>query len=176
MDPSTPQSCFICYTSIWDTLYNHLTIASFRIEVHSILFFDKSRTIQICTVIPNYLPYPILSYLTWDTYLPRHWKSLMDVPFTYCYLINWGPLHVLWQVSFGFWVTWSISSCVFFPHAEWWVAELLFLSLNIWGLNFLQNECSQSSQIYLSPEKLRKMFTFQSCKFLNDKIKLSSAK
>ena len=21
-----------------------------------------------------------------------------------------GPLHVLWQVSFGFWVTWSISS------------------------------------------------------------------
>ena len=54
--------------------------------------------------------------------------------------------------------------------AEWWVAELLFLSLNNWGLNFLQNECSQSSQIYLSPEKLRKVFTFQSCKFLNDKI------
>ena len=47
-----------------------------------------------------------------------------------------GPLHVLWQVSFGCWVTWSISSwqeyykCVFFPKAEWWVAELLFLSLN----------------------------------------------
>ena len=54
--------------------------------------------------------------------------------------------------------------------AEWWVAELLFLSLNNWGLNFLQNKCSQSSQIYLSPEKLRKVFTFQSCKFLNDKI------
>ena len=32
-----------------------------------------------------------------------------------------------------------------------------FLSLNDWGLNFLQNECSQSSQIYLSPEKLRKL-------------------
>ena len=67
--------------------------------------------------------------------------------------------------------------------AEWWVAELLFLSLNNWGLNFLQNKCSQSSQIYLSPEKLRKVFTFQSCKFLNDKIdqninfaKLPSAK
>ena len=38
------------------------------------------------------------------------------------------------------------------------------------GPNFVQNESSQSSQIYLSPEKLRKMFTFQSCKFLNDKI------
>ena len=45
--------------------------------------------------------------------------------------------------------------------AEWWIAELLFLSLNNWGLNFLQNECSQSSQIYLSPEKVRKMFIFQ---------------
>ena len=86
-----------------------------------------------------------------------------------------GPLLVLWQVSFGCWVTWSISNwqkyykSVFFPKAKWWVAEL-FLSLNNWGLNFLQNECSQSSQIYLSPEKLRKLFTFQSCKFLNDKI------
>ena len=67
--------------------------------------------------------------------------------------------------------------------AEWWVAELLFLSLNNWGLNFLQNECSQSSQIYLSPEKMRKMFNFQSCKFFNDNIdqninfaKLPSAK
>ena len=47
-----------------------------------------------------------------------------------------GPLHVLWQFFFGCWVTWSISSCqkyyksVFFPKVEWWVAELLFLSLN----------------------------------------------
>ena len=71
---------------------------------------------------------------------------------------------------------WSISSwqnyykSVFFSKAEWWLTELLFLSLNNWGLNFLQNECSQSSQIYLSPEKLRKIFTLQSWKFLNDKI------
>ena len=50
-----------------------------------------------------------------------------------------------------------------------WVAEL-FLSLNNWGLSFLQNKCSQFSQIYLSPEKLKKIFTLQSCKFLNDKI------
>ena len=98
------------------------------------------------------------------------------------YKSSLGPLHVLWQVSFGCWVTWSISSwrkyykSVFFPKSEWWVAELLFLPLNNWGLNSLQNECSQSSQIYLSPEKLRKMFTFQSCKFLNDRIKLPCAK
>ena len=32
-----------------------------------------------------------------------------------------------------------------------------FLSLNNWDLNFLQNEYSQSSQIYLSPKKLRKL-------------------
>ena len=36
-------------------------------------------------------------------------------------------------------------------------AKLLFLSLNNEGLNFLQNEWSQSSHIYLSPEKLRKL-------------------
>ena len=41
-----------------------------------------------------------------------------------------------------------------------WLAELLFLSLNKWGLNFLQNECSQSSLIYLSPEKLKKNVYF----------------
>jgi hypothetical protein len=57
-----------------------------------------------------------------------------------------GHLHVLWRVYFGCWVTWSISSwqkyykSVFFPKDEWWVAELLFLSLNNGGLNFLQNE------------------------------------
>ena len=49
---------------------------------------------------------------------------------------------------------------VFFPKAEWWVAELLFLSLNNRGLNFLQNECSQSAQIYLSLEKTEKNFYF----------------
>ena len=84
-----------------------------------------------------------------------------------------GPLHVLRQVSFGCWVTWFISSwqeyykSVFFPKAEWWVAELLFLSLNNWGLNFLQNECSQSSQIYLLPENWEKKFTSQSWNFFN---------
>ena len=91
-------------------------------------------------------------------------------------MIHIGPLHVLWQVSFSCWVTWSISSwkkyykSVFFPKDKWFVAELIFLSLNNSGLNFLQNEFTKSSQIYPSPEKLRNMFTFQSCKFLNDKI------
>ena len=46
-----------------------------------------------------------------------------------------------------------------------WVAEPIFLSLNNWGLNFLQNECSKSFQIYLSPEKLRKMFSIRSSTF-----------
>ena len=40
------------------------------------------------------------------------------------------------------------------------------------GLNFLQNEFSQ---IYLSPEKLSKVFTFQSCKWCHFVILLSFA-
>ena len=35
------------------------------------------------------------------------------------------------------------------------------------GPNFLQNEFSQSSQIYLSPEKLRQMFTFSNVQKFN---------
>ena len=63
----------------------------------------------------------------------------------------------------------SIIRVFSFPKSSDGFSELLFLSLNNWGLNFLQNESSQSSQIHLSTEKLRKMFTFQSCKLLNDK-------
>ena len=86
------------------------------------------------------------------------------------YNYNLDPLHVLSQVSFGCWVTWSISSWqeyqkgVFFPQAIWWVAELLCLSLNDWGPNFLQNQCSQSFQIYHSWGKTEIFFFFQSCK------------
>ena len=62
-------------------------------------------------------------------------------------------------------------------------SKLIFLSPNYSGLIFLQNKYPQSSQIYLSPEKMKNLFTFQSYKFLNDKIyqninfaKLPSAK
>ena len=58
--------------------------------------------------------------------------------------------------------------------AEWWVAELLFLSLNNWGMNLLKNTCSQSSQIYILQKKLRKVFTFQSCKFYMLKLTKTS--
>ena len=44
-------------------------------------------------------------------------------------------------------------------------SRTFFLFLNSWGLNFLQNECSKSSQIYLSPEKLRKIFLFNLANF-----------
>ena len=47
---------------------------------------------------------------------------------------------------------------VFFPKAKWWIAELFFLSLNNRGLNFPQNECSQSSQIYLSPKTEKNVY------------------
>ena len=72
-----------------------------------------------------------------------------------------GPLHVLWQVSLGCWVTWSIPSwqqyykSVLFPKDEWWVAELVFLSLNNWGLNFLQNE---SSDLLLTRKTEKKVY------------------
>ena len=62
---------------------------------------------------------------------PWKWKSAIAANcfcLAYKVCIFWGPLHVVWQVSFGCWITWSISSwqkhykCVFFPKAEWWVA------------------------------------------------------
>ena len=45
-----------------------------------------------------------------------------------------GPLHVLWQVAFGCWVTWSISSwqkydnSAFLCKGEWWVAKCVYFS------------------------------------------------
>ena len=92
----------------------------------------------------------------------------------------WGPLtkglilcskkEILWVESCDLSQTDNSYYGVFFSKVEWWVVELLFLSLNNWGLNFLQNESSQFSQIYLSPEKLSKVFTFQSCKWLFAKL------
>ena len=67
---------------------------------------------------------------------------------------------ILWVESRDLSQTDNSYDSVFFPKVEWWVAEFLFLSFNNWGLEFLQVESSQSSQIYLSPEKLRKVFTF----------------
>ena len=54
----------------------------------------------------------------------------------------------------------SIISVSSFPKAEWWVAELFFLSLNNWGMNFFQNECSQSSQILPLTKKTEKNVYF----------------
>ena len=73
---------------------------------------------------------------------------------------------ILWVESHDLSQTDNSYNSVFFSKVEWWVVELLFVSLNNWGLNFLQNEFSQSSQIYLSQEKLRKMFTFSILKWL----------
>ena len=64
------------------------------------------------------------SMLTWldfshklclDTYLLALWLSRVIMTDMYTHLqrqlsFTYGPLHVLWQVSFGCWVTWSISS------------------------------------------------------------------
>ena len=73
---------------------------------------------------------------------------------------------ILWVESRDLSQTDNSYNSVFFSKVEWWVVELFFVSLNNWGLNFLQNEFSQSSQIYLSQEKLRKMFTFSILKWL----------
>ena len=62
------------------------------------------------------------------------WLAKLEL-FLLVYILYYRVLyiHVLWQVSFGCWVTWSISSwqeyykSVLFPKSEWWVAELLFL-------------------------------------------------
>ena len=57
--------------------------------------------------------------------------------------------------------------------AEWWVAELLYLSLNNWGLNFVQNESSQSSQIYLLiPKPLQSQNFRTTCIFVSVRLNL----
>ena len=85
-------------------------------------------------------------------------------------LILCSKKEILWVESCDLSQTDNSYYGVFFSKVEWWVVELLFLSLNNWGLNFLQNESSQFPQIYLSPEKLSKVFTFQSCKWLFAKL------
>jgi hypothetical protein len=50
-----------------------------------------------------------------------------------------GPLHVLWQVSFGCWVTWSISSwqkyykIVFFSQSWFWMIKFTFIPIKLFG-------------------------------------------
>ena len=52
---------------------------------------------------------------------------------------NWGPPHVLWEVSFGFWVTWSISSwqenykSVFFPKLQFLNDKLQLYPKKLFG-------------------------------------------
>ena len=73
--------------------------------------------------------------------------------------------HVLWQVSFGFWVTWSISSCIerVFSFPKWvMISKSSFSVSQACGLNFLKTKFCQSSQIYLSPEKTEKTVYFLS--------------
>ena len=63
-----------------------------------------------------------------------------------------GPLHVVWHVSFGCWITWFISSwqnsynSVFFPKAEWCVflndKVCSYTKKTIWHLAIWQNWCS----------------------------------
>ena len=57
----------------------------------------------------------------------------------------------------------------FFPKAEWRVAELIFLSLNNWGLNFLQNVCFNPLR-FSSHQKnwLTKLSNFTNLLLLND--------
>ena len=56
----------------------------------------------------------------------------------------WGPLHVLWQVSFGCWVTWSISSwkkCLLSQSCFWMKRFTVIPKKTIWHLAFWQNWC-----------------------------------
>ena len=56
-------------------------------------------------------------------------------------LILCSKKKILWVESRDLSQTDNSYNSVFFSKVEWWEAELLFLSLNNWGLNFLQNEC-----------------------------------
>ena len=54
-------------------------------------------------------------------------------------LILCSKKKILWVESRDLSQTDNSYNSVPFSKVEWWVAELLFLSLNNWGLNFLQN-------------------------------------
>ena len=152
-----------------------------------VILIEKLVILKVLSLSKVHKTMIIVSACWLRTYYLRQWDNdfFRNIGKCLAHTLIIGPLHVIWQVSFGCWIMWSISSwqnsynSVVFPKAEWWVADLLFPSLNNWGLNFLQNESSQSWK----SRKLTKNFTFQSCKFLNDKIdqntkfaKLPSAK
>ena len=89
------------------------------------------------------------------------WMRFSTFPFTGAFwLLSHVIYHKLTKVLYEvllFQVEWCVTIC--------------FLSFNNWGLNFLQNKYSQSSQIYLYQKNWwKKVFTFQSCKFLNNKL------
>ena len=98
---------------------------------------------------PHRCPYMRVAKIFW------RWLALLASP------------HVLWEVSFGFWVTWSTSSWqqikrVFsFPNLVM-SSKSSFSVSQAWGLNFLKTKFCQSSQIYLSPEKTEKTVYFLS--------------
>ena len=62
-----------------------------------------------------------------------------DVCFFSYIFLHYGPLHVLWQVSFCCWVTWSISSwqeyykSVFFPKWMKWIIKFTIIPKKLFG-------------------------------------------
>ena len=87
-------------------------------------------------------------YISWEAYFPIlfidlclrqiSWEfvaRLYDRIFTFSIILlgfYLGPLHVLWQVSFGCWVTWSISC--------WQEYYKSFFFFNFTKLRFLNNK------------------------------------
>ena len=67
----------------------------------------------------------------------------------------------------------TVYECLL-TQAEWWVAELLFLSLNNWGLNFLQNKCSlffwYNLQFCYPPHNFKKTLLYYSCQLEIDHV------
>ena len=85
------------------------------------------------------------------TFFPKPWQTSFSNFFCRFIGSSTCPLTGLfWLLSHAIFLkmTKVLYECLL-SQAEWWVAELLFLSLNNWCLIFLQNECSQSSQIPL---------------------------
>ena len=106
-------------------------------------FEKKYCLIRLCAV------------LIWRIYAKRpnrngHFKCIKNTKL-HLEVVVYGPLHVLWQVSFGCWVTWSISSWQVYYKSVFFFnfTKLQFLNdkiysytkKTIWHLAIWQNWC-----------------------------------
>ena len=104
-----------------------------------------------------------------DSYpLDNHWRStLYSICITYVCTANCGPLHVLWQVSFGCWVTWSIffnfTKLQFLNNKIYSYTKNNYLALGnlvFWSISSFKTKSKHLSQFFWWEINLRELRGF----------------